>query len=109
MKKTAGIAFAIVALLLACAVPSQAHWRGGVWIGPVWGPWWGYPYPYPAYQQPIVIQQQPTEYISQPEPQPQQQYWYYCPDAKGYYPYVKKCPQGWKRVAPTPAPPAPEE
>jgi hypothetical protein len=29
-------------------------------------------------------------------------YWYYCEDPKGYYPYVESCPQGWRRVAPTP-------
>ena len=30
--------------------------------------------------------------------------WYYCEDGKGYYPYVKECPGGWKRVPASPAP-----
>jgi hypothetical protein len=24
--------------------------------------------------------------------------WYYCPDSKAYYPYVKECPGGWQTV-----------
>jgi hypothetical protein len=24
--------------------------------------------------------------------------WYYCPDAKKYYPYVNECPGGWQVV-----------
>ena len=31
-------------------------------------------------------------------------WWYYCVDAKTYYPYVNQCPGGWLRVAPQPAP-----
>lgn len=113
MKKAAFIALAIAALLLAHSVPGEAHFRGGVWIGPVWGPgWWGPPYPYPYYpsypQPPVVIQQQPQEYIQQ-EQEPQQQYWYFCPDPQGYYPNVKACPKGWMRVVPTPAPPETKE
>lgn len=34
----------------------------------------------------------------------QRSWWYYCADAKAYYPYVKQCPGGWLRVAPQPAP-----
>jgi hypothetical protein len=85
---------------------------GSIWIGPGWlDPWWGYPYysypyyPYPYYAAPpVVTQQQPQIYI---EPAPQQEeesYWYYCPKSKGYYPYVKKCPEGWLRVVPSPVP-----
>lgn len=32
--------------------------------------------------------------------------WYYCESAKGYYPYVSQCPEGWKSVPASP-PPAP--
>lgn len=123
MKKAIYIALAIVVLLLAHSVPSDAHFRGGVGIsiGPVWGPgWWGYPYPYaypypysyPYYPAapPVIIRQEPQEYIQQPAPQPpQQQYWYFCPDPQGYYPYVKSCPKGWMRVVPTPGPPGTQE
>src|SRR3989442_1552066 len=31
--------------------------------------------------------------------------WYYCNDAKAYYPYVRECRSGWLRVAPQTAPP----
>lgn len=124
MKKAALIALAIVGLLLAHSIPSEAHFRGGIWVGPVWGPgWWGpgYPYPYPyAYPPypyaapPVIIQQQPQEYIQQPEPAPQpqaqpQQFWYYCPDPQGYYPDVKKCPKGWLKVVPNQVPPETKE
>jgi hypothetical protein len=85
---------------------------GSIWIGPGWlSPWWDYPYysypyyPYPYYTAPpVVTQPQPQIYI---EPAPQQEeesYWYYCPKSKGYYPYVKKCPEGWLRVVPSPVP-----
>src|SRR6266850_835022 len=30
--------------------------------------------------------------------------WYYCNDAKAYYPYVRECPSGWRQVPET-APP----
>jgi hypothetical protein len=32
----------------------------------------------------------------------QANYWYYCRNPEGYYPYVKKCPDGWLPVAPLP-------
>jgi len=28
--------------------------------------------------------------------------WYYCDSAKGYYPYVNQCPEGWRSVPATP-------
>ena len=92
------------------------HFSGSIWIGPGWGlwdpffypyyPYYSYPYPY---QPPVVIQQEPQEYIL-PEQQPEEtSYWYYCRNPKGYYPYVKTCPGGWLRVAPAPAPPDQED
>ena len=69
--------------------------------GPYWGPWY-YPPPY-YYSQPVVIQQGPTTYIEQsPHPVDQANWWYYCDQSKGYYPYVKECPGGWTRVPPAP-------
>jgi hypothetical protein len=29
--------------------------------------------------------------------------WYYCPDSKTYYPYVRQCASAWVPVSPTPA------
>ena len=88
------------------------YWRGGVWIGPGWGwagwwgPWWGAPY-YPYYpyyaSPPVVVEQQSPTYV-QPG-QPQESYWYHCDNPEGYYPYVQRCPDGWTKVAPQPAPP----
>jgi hypothetical protein len=68
-------------------------------------PHYAYPYPPYAYPAPIVVQQPPTVYIEQePAPQVQQPtgYWYYCADARAYYPYVRECPGGWQRVSPQP-------
>lgn len=101
---------------------------------PWWGPWYGFgfgfgpwpaypylgyaPYYYPyggyyPYSPPVIVQQEPQVYIQQappaeaaptaPEPAPGQ-YWYYCEDARAYYPYVQQCPRGWMTVVP-PAPP----
>ena len=110
MKRAACIVLAGIALLLAASPPAQAHFRGSVYIGPAWGPaWWGPAFSYPYYAPPpVVIRQEPQEYI-QPAPQPEQHYWYYCPDPQGYYPYVGKCPTGWIKVEPKPAPPETEE
>ncbi len=51
----------------------------------------------------------PTVYIEQAsEPQgpaQEQSYWYYCAEAKAYYPYVSDCPGGWQQVVPQPSPP----
>ncbi len=121
MKKSMYIALAAMALILMSSLPvlAHGHFRGNVWIGPVWGPgWWGPVYPYPYYAPPpVVVQQAPETYVQQaPEtyvqqsPQSEEQsYWYYCGNPQGYYPYVKQCPNGWTRVVPSPAPPDREE
>jgi hypothetical protein len=117
MRKTVFVLLAAMALILGNSVAGNAdrgHGRGhfgvDVMLGPGWGPWWGpypygYSYPYPS--QPIIIQKEPELYL---EPQTQeQQYWYFCTDPKGYYPYVKKCPNGWMKVVPSQPPPESEE
>ena len=112
--------FLVIALLGSTAVPGYAqhgggwHGGGGGWHGG-WGPgWWypyyGYPYPYaypyqygyPAYSPPVVEGSSQT-YIQQEAPP--QQFWYYCQNPQGYYPYVRECPAGWQQVAPQPPPP----
>lgn len=89
-------------------------WHGrssfGVTIG---GPlyWPSYPsYPSYSYYPPayyynpppvvVVPPATPPTYIEQGNPD---QYWYFCADPQGYYPYVKECPRGWQQVAPQPA------
>lgn len=105
----------LIALAFACVWSPLAAAHGGARFGfyfggPVWGayPYYGwYPYAYPppyvVEQRPIIIQQEPSAYVQQPQ---QSNFWYYCPD-RGYYPYVQSCPQGWLQVAPQPAPGAP--
>ncbi len=51
---------------------------------------------------PVYIQQQE---VVQVQPQAQAQasnYWHYCRNPEGYYPYIKNCPGGWLQVAPQP-------
>lgn len=124
MKKTIFIFLAVAALILTCSLYGYAwhgghawhhgygghgHFSGSIWIGTGWGPSWGPAYPYyyyPYYATPnVVAQQPPDEYVQQSVPQSEESgYWYYCQDPKGYYPYVKKCPNGWMKVAPSTAP-----
>jgi hypothetical protein len=51
---------------------------------------------------PVIVETAPPVYQEQPQPQAAQQYWYYCQDPQGYYPYVQQCPRGWQPVSPTP-------
>jgi hypothetical protein len=48
-----------------------------------------------------VIQPSPQTYIQQGQEAPAQ-YWYYCEEARAYYPYVRECPGGWMTVVPQP-------
>lgn len=88
-------------------------WRGGAWrhdwhdgrYGWWWfvgGFWYLYPepiYPYPTYVPPaIVVQQAPP----QPTGLPPSQYWYYCQNPQGYYPYVAACDGPWQPVPAVP-------
>jgi len=95
---------------------SHGHVRFGVFVGgpvfwPGYYPYYSPYYPpyYPAYYPPVVgAPSSAATYIeqggSQAAPaQAQDNWWYYCPDVKAYYPYAKECPAGWQRVAPQPA------
>ena len=88
---------------------SHGHFSGSIWIGPSWGLWdpFWYPY-YPGYRYytppTVVVPQEPQEYIL-PESQQETGYWYYCRNPEGYYPYVERCPSGWMRVLPDTTPP----
>lgn len=114
----------LLALLLAGIMASEAalahgprhHARSRVHFGVFIGApaFWYYPPPYyyypPAYYYPPVVAApaSPPVYIergdARPAPEQAQGYWYYCPEAKAYYPYVKQCAGGWQRVAPQPPP-----
>lgn len=73
------------------------HARVGVVIG---GPlfWPGYYYPPPYYAAPLVAAPPPV-YIERSD-ETDDQYWYFCRNPKGYYPYVQECPAGWVPVTP---------
>ncbi|WP_310451758.1 hypothetical protein [Sulfuritalea sp.] len=85
----------------------HSHFR--VFVGPVWAPVWGPAY-YPRYYSPplvierpspqVYIEQQPA--VAPPPGADAGNYWYYCPAAKAYYPYVQACPGGWQKVLPQP-------
>src|SRR2546421_7298563 len=62
---------------------------GALFVSP-----WAYPYYYPG----------PGYYYPPAEPMMVDPYWYYCPAAAAYYPYVQDCPGGWEPVSPSPAP-----
>ncbi len=68
-----------------------------------------YPYPvYPAVAAPYAPPA-PTVYIERESasgafvPARPAGYWYYCPEAQAYYPYVQQCSSEWQQVAPQPA------
>lgn len=70
-----------------------------------WHPWPYYVYaPPPVYVAPSVVQVQPPVYVERHDPPvtDQQGWWYFCDKANGYYPYVKECPGGWRKVPPVP-------
>lgn len=122
MKKMICITLAAMALVVAGSSQGDAfrgghHRHGGhvgvgVFVGgPVWNPWWGPVYPYYPYYAPapVVIERQPDTYIQLNQATEEQNYWYFCRNPEGYYPYVKKCPQGWLKVVPSPIPAGEEE
>jgi hypothetical protein len=86
------------------------HARVGVYFGAplVFAPWY-YPYYSAPYYYPAPVAAYPaapTTYVEQGQeaaPGPRSDAsWYYCPEAKAYYPYVNQCAGGWQRVSPRP-------
>jgi hypothetical protein len=72
---------------------------GGSFIFPFYAPYAYAPYayyPYAVRQYPVYSE--PPAYVEPAQPS----YWYFCPDAQAYYPYVTSCPGGWTKVVPTP-------
>ena len=68
----------------------------------------GYYPPYYAYPPMETVPAAPPVYIEQQQgigqattaEESQGNYWYYCRKPEGYYPHVKKCPEGWMQVVP---------
>lgn len=90
----------------------HGYWHRG-WDGDRFGWWWivsgvwfFYSAPVYPYPDPYV----PYGFVTPPPPpgtvQPATQYWYFCPAANGYYPYVASCPSGWQQVPAQPQPAA---
>jgi hypothetical protein len=98
------LVFGAIASVPALAWHHGGHARFGVFIGAPG--YWNAPYYYPPYYPPLIaVPSSPPTYIEQGGAQPaqsQSNWWYYCADAKAYYPYVKECPAGWQQVAPQP-------
>ncbi len=93
------------ALIASSALAHGGHVRFGLVIG---GPgYWYYPAPsyYPPYYYPpvVTVPSSPPVYVERNDaPERAASYWYYCPDTKTYYPYVKECASPWQRVEPRP-------
>lgn len=94
------VALATLLVILAGVAQADAHMRTHLWVGPVFGPTlWG-----PGFYSPprtVIIERSPNVYL-QAAPEAGSASWYYCKNAKAYYPYVKQCPGGWTKVDPTP-------
>jgi hypothetical protein len=121
----AALAMGIALFAVADSASAHGYYRGGYYGGPrvsfgfYGGPgWWGPGYWGPGYWGPgygyvappvVVVPSEPRVYVER-DPAPAQssqgQWWYWCPSAKGYYPYVSTCSEGWQRVSPQP--PAPQ-
>ena len=113
MMKRVCVIMLVLSLFLVVTSSAYAH-RGGsrgrvgvnVWLGPSWGPWGWWPYSaysphYPYYRGPsVVIKEEPVEYIQKTPQTEEPSYWYFCKDPEGYYPYIKRCPNGWLKVEP---------
>lgn len=78
----------------------------GFYSGPAFGYGWRQPYYQPYYYAPppvITVQPvTPPVYIEQNQQPLPNNYWYYCRNPEGYYPYVKQCQGQWQQVAPQP-------
>ncbi len=110
--RTALLAISLFVAALAAADADAHGPRGRVHLGihlgaPWYYPFWYHPwYPAPYYSESVVVQRsEPPVYVERDEPASAPQgWWYYCEQSKSYYPYVKSCPSGWQKVAPTPRP-----
>lgn len=77
---------------------------GGSYFNPYWPwPYWNYSYPYYyppyAYYPPPYPRADYPGYDGSATPGPAPaQFWYYCKDPSGYYPYVQSCNGPWHAV-----------
>ena len=107
MKKIAVLGVLAFGCMLAGSANAA---RFGLAIGvPLWGPgYYGPPayysppayYPPPVYYPSPVYEASPPPVLVQQSPA-QENYWYFCKESKGYYPYVQTCPSNWMKVVPS--------
>src|SRR4051794_12485791 len=81
------------------ALWSHGRWRHGRWHGRLgWGGWanggWVF-YNAPIYPYPDYVS---ADYYDVPASDDAGDYWYYCRDPEGYYPYVRNCHLSWEPV-----------
>lgn len=91
-------------------------WRAGHWYhgrhagrnawwwisGAVWYPYTQPIYPYPdPYQPPAIVIVQPVTAAALTNQPQLAQYWYYCANPSGYYPYIPECQTDWQKVPAT--------
>ncbi|HET7160447.1 MAG TPA: hypothetical protein VFI62_15715 [Burkholderiales bacterium] len=102
-------ALCVLVVLLQLAGARAAE-RELIPVVPLLPPWYYDPFLYPA-PPPQPRRQAPPS--PQPEiappsslPSREPSYWY-CLDAKAYYPEVTRCPGGWQQVVPRNPPPPP--
>ena len=127
MRRTAAV-LALVVMALGVMITETASAHGGRWsvgvgvgFGGYWPGYWGWPgywyppyayyppyYGYPGYPSVVTTAPEPVTYIERGDAQPaeaaapRRDWWYYCPEVKTYYPYVKQCAGGWQKVEPQP-------
>ncbi|MGE5237368.1 MAG: hypothetical protein ACM3ON_01035 [Chloroflexota bacterium] len=95
---------------LSIGVPFWGYYPGPYYYpyyAPYYNPYY-YPYYSPYYYPPAVtVPSTPQSYIERNQPQESSAppaIWFYCPDSKKYYPYVRECPGGWETVPAEPPP-----
>lgn len=88
---------------------TRVYIGGSFWFGPP--PYWGPPawgprccYGAPVYYGPPPVYAPPPQVYVQ-RGQSESDYWYYCDNPQGFYPYIKSCPGGWMKVVPETVPP----
>ena len=102
---------ALVAMLSASPAYAEGGHHGegheGGHYGGGWG--WGGGWIFPALIGGAIAYDLSNSYYTHPAPiyvpgvaPSTVQYWYFCPAANAYYPYVPTCPGGWRPVPATP-------
>jgi hypothetical protein len=113
MKRFAIAALALLALLASGSAAASGRVHFGFHFGvPLWGPYYAAPYYYaPAYYPPVYYAPTYLPPVVAPPSQPalterpaqaEAPFWYYCPDSKSYYPYVRQCTSDWQHVPAVP-------